>query len=91
MHSTKFFTILTTILLSAVTAAAWTGPTSTPPNANASEPFNVSAASQTKLGSLGAYGLFLTGTTKIAQALGQHSARASGQRQAAICRTLQAT
>lgn len=41
---------------------AWTGPTSTPPNANADAPVNVGATSQTKLGSLGAYGFFLAGT-----------------------------
>lgn len=52
-----------TVLCTTQIISAWTGPTSTPPNANADAPLNIGSTSQTKLGALGAYGLFLTGTS----------------------------
>ncbi len=50
-----------TVLLLASSASAWTGPTSAPPNGNASAPVNVSATAQTKSGNLTVSGVTTIG------------------------------
>ena len=53
------------ILFSALTAAAWTGPSSSPPNNNVSAPLNVGTLSQVKNGNIGVNGLAVYGNSLL--------------------------
>jgi hypothetical protein len=55
-------TVIVSVTLSAVVAAAWTGPTSAPPNGNVDAPLNVGSVTQFKNGNLGLWGNLLLAT-----------------------------
>jgi hypothetical protein len=57
------FIILYFLGMSSISYAAWTGPTSAPPNGNVETPINTGATSQTKTGVLSALGGFFTSAT----------------------------
>src|SRR6266851_994608 len=53
------------LILSAVVAFAWTGPTASPPSNNVAAPINVGSTAQVKNGSLGVSDLAVFGNTLL--------------------------